>query len=543
MKPHPTHAAPVSPRVGRVDRIWALATGAVTSIVAAVLSSLVFGRIPHVQDSIAQLFQARIFAGGRLWAPTPPLPEFFGAAHMIVKEGRWFSQYPPGHSLLLVPGVWLGVPWLINPLLGGLTVAGIYFLARELFDRATARVSSILAVLSPFLLLMSAEFMSHAGSLFALTGYLLFYLRAIRTHRRRDAVAAGVFLGLAILIRPYSAFGVALPTAFHAAWRLRRERDALARPLAWTALGGVAGVLLLLLYNWGTTGSPLRFGYTELYGPAHGLGFGKGSWGPPHTLDRGLRASWQTIAALNARLFEWPGTSLWPLALALLLPSHRYSAWRRWGVALIPISLLGVYVFYWFHDLCFGPRYVYEALGPILILSAVGLIAGSRWIASRFLPHRGGRDATLIGFLVVALGFAGGVLTRWPRLFATPPGIAALPPESPVRQGSYFKHFGREYWGVGPQLGELVNARIHGPAIVFVHFLEPQADHVLPLRYLTFGSAFARQSPYLERARVIYAHDLGARNRELMARFPLRKAYLYRGSLQSGTLEELPRPS
>jgi 4-amino-4-deoxy-L-arabinose transferase-like glycosyltransferase len=542
MKPHATPHAPLGGRIERTDRVWALAAGAVTTIAAAVLASVVFGRIPHVQDSIAQLFQARIFAGGRLWAPAPPLPAFFEAAHMIVKDGRWFSQYPPGHALLLVPGVWLGVPWLVNPVLGGLAVVGIYFLARELFDRATARVSAALAVLSPFLLLMSAEFMSHVGSLFALTFYLLFYFRTIRRRDTRDGVIAGAFLALALLIRPYSAFGVALPTWVHAAWRLRAERRALARPLAWTALGGAAGIVLLLLYNWGTTGSPLRFGYTELYGPSHGLGFGKGSWGPPHTLGRGLAATWQTLAALNARLFEWPLTSLWPAVLGLLIPTQRYPAGRRVGLALIPVTLLGVYVFYWFSDLCFGPRFVYEALAPILILSAIGLIAGSRWIATQFLPHRGGRDATLVGLLVAVLFSAGGAVTRWPRLFEAPPGIAALPPESPVRQGSYFRHFGHEYWGVGPYLGELVEARIHEPAIVFVHFREPQADHVLPLRNLGFGSAFARQSPYFGRARIIYAHDLGARNAELMARFPQRKAYVYRGSLQSGTLEELPRP-
>jgi len=305
----------------------------------------------------------------------------------------------------------------------------------------------------------------------------------------------------------------------------------------------VTGVTLLLLYNWGTTGGLLRFGYTELYGPAHGLGFGQGSWGPPHTLSRGLAATGRTLGALNARLFEWPFSSLWPAVLGLLLPTRRYPAGRRVGLALIPLSLLAVYVFYWFHDLCFGPRYVYEALGPILILSAIGLIIGSRWLATRLFPHRGGRDATRIGLLVVALCFATGAATHWPRLFQAPPGVSALPPESPVRQGSYFQYFGRDYWGVGPYLDELVAARVHAPAIVFVRFREPQADHVLPLRYLTFGSAFARQSPYLERAPVIYAHDLGPRNAELMARYPQRKAYLYRGSLQSGTLEELPRPN
>ncbi len=545
----------VSPRA-RADRLWALAAGAITTVAAAVISTVVFGRIPHVQDSIAQLFQARILAGGHLWAPAPPLPEFFAAAHTVIRDGRWFAQYPPGHSLLLVPGVWLGVPWLVNPLLGGLAVIGVYFLALELFDRATARASAALGALSPFLLLMSAEFMAHAGALAALTFFLLFYVRAIRRRALRDGLSAGAALGLAILIRPYSALGVALPVMVHAAWRLYRERGALLRPLAGVAGGAVAGVALLLLYNWGTTGSPLRFGYIDLYGPSHGLGFGKGSWGPPHTLERGLRGAWRSLAALNGRLFEWPVSSLWPAALGVLLPARclparclpapclhgqRFPARRRVGLALIPLSLLGVHVFYWYQDLCFGPRYVYEALAPILILSAVGLVAESRWIAARWRSQRAERAAMRIVVLVLALCFAIGGAVRWPRLFEAPAGVASLPAESPVRQGSYFRYFGRDFWGVGPYLGELVSAKVREPAIVFVRFREPQGD-LLPIRHLSFGSAFAHQSPYLDRARVIYAHDRGAENAALMARYPHRKPFLYRGSLQSGALEVLARP-
>jgi len=46
-------------------------------------------------DEIAQLFQAKIFLGGNLYVPAPPLPEFFTYAedNMIVSP-QWYSQYP-----------------------------------------------------------------------------------------------------------------------------------------------------------------------------------------------------------------------------------------------------------------------------------------------------------------------------------------------------------------------------------------------------------------------------------------------------------------
>jgi hypothetical protein len=551
-----------------------LACAVMVTLVAAALSSVVFGRIPHVQDSIAQLFQARIFAHGRLWLASPPLREFFDYAH-IISDGRWYSQYPPGHSLLLVPGVWLGVPWMVNPVLGGLSVLGIFLLARETFGRSVARVTAVLAVLSPFLVLMASEFMAHESGLFAVTWFLLYALRALRTGSRRDAGIGGAFLLLAVLVRPYTAFACALPLIVHSGWWYATARSRAAgsriafppwRPLVILAAGGAAGVVLYGLYNWGTTGDPLLPGYIRLYGPSHGLGFGKGSWGGAHTLARGLRHAGANLAALNRDLFAWPVTSLWPL-LAGLLPA---GAWAGSGrrdlgpapgaipgvtalLALVPVSLLLAHVFYWYHDLCFGPRYLYESLGPILALSGLGLVRtaglftrGPWWRAKSEPPTGRGRAvdveksragrwrpvalAALVGLLVAYAGIIG-----WPRLFRTPPEAAEAQPATPARMGSYFSHYGREFWGVSPELGRLVDAQVPGRALVFVRLREIEPKSPL-VRYLWFGSAFARLDPDFRRARVVYAKDRGEENARLVAMFPDRAAYLYTGTIEGGAI-------
>jgi 4-amino-4-deoxy-L-arabinose transferase-like glycosyltransferase len=67
---------------------------------------------------------------------------------------------------------------------------GIHALGRELGDRATARLAALLALVSPFLLLMSAGFMSHAGCLTAVTFFLVFYFRLCGSCRWRDGVLA-----------------------------------------------------------------------------------------------------------------------------------------------------------------------------------------------------------------------------------------------------------------------------------------------------------------------------------------------------------------
>ncbi|MFH1142996.1 MAG: glycosyltransferase family 39 protein [Candidatus Eisenbacteria bacterium] len=526
-----------------------IAVGLATSIAAAVLSSTIFGRMPHVQDSIAQLFQARIFAMGRLWAPSPPLREFFDYAHMV-NDGRWYSQYPPGHALLLVPGVWLGAPWLVNPLLAGLGVAATYLLARVSFDRTTARVSTLLGLASPFLLFMAAEFMSHVSGFFLLTAFLAFFVLALRAGRARYRMAAAVFLALAVLTRPYTAIALALPALLWAVghWRTARSRES-ARAL-WIVPGGIAaGMLLYALYNWGTTGDPLLPGYVKLYGPAHGIGFGKGSWGRPHTLSIGLKHAWEVLGSLNGHLFQWPVTSVWPILLALLPPlavlrqirwgprSARVHWRRAWLFAAFPLAVLTAHLFYWYYDFCFGPRYLYDALGPLLIVSGWGVVRAARWIG-RVWDVRGA--AAVLGVVVLALFLYAG-LVRWPRLIQPPAEAASAPPGSAARVVSYFRNYTPEYWGVSPYLGRLVEREGLRHALVFVRFTGQRSD-VLPVRHMWFGSAFAHQQPDLGNARVIYAQDRGPENVKLARLFPDRTHYLYTGNIEEGRILKLAPP-
>ena len=548
----------ISVRGPGADWLWAVGCGTATTLLAAVISTRVFERIPHVEDSIAQLFQARIFASGHLWVPSPSLREFFDYTH-VVNDGHWYAVYPPGHSLLLAVGVWFGHPWLVNPVLGGLAVAAIYFLALETTDRPTARLAALLGTLSPFLVLMASEYMSHVSALLLLTMYLLLQLRTLRTADPRSGFGAGACLGAAVLVRPYSAIGVALPIVLHSVWRLRREPERLRIALLAGLAGPAAGVALWLGYNSATTGEATTPGYIRLYGPQHGIGFGKGAWGEPHTPYRGVVAAIVNGIALNQMLFAWPLSSLWPALVATMAMVLR---WRARLLATIspaggaivqatgappglllavPVSLQGVHIFYWFHDLCFGPRFLYEALGPILVLSAWGF----RWVALRLgawlLPHARGPGRTIPGLLVGIALFLYAALSGWPALFRPPTTLDALPAGDPARIQSYFQVFGPSYWGVNAYLGRLVRERDLRQALVFTRFVEPPP--LTPaMRHLWFGSAFAHQDPDPDRAPVIYAQDLGAHDAELMALYPHRRAYLYVGSITRGTLVELARP-
>ena len=75
-----------------------------------------------MHDERAYLLQAEIFAGGHWTAPSPPIAAFFEQMHVFI-EPAVFAKYPPGHAVMLVPGMWVGLPGLMPALLAG--VAGL----------------------------------------------------------------------------------------------------------------------------------------------------------------------------------------------------------------------------------------------------------------------------------------------------------------------------------------------------------------------------------------------------------------------------------
>src|SRR5262252_7196719 len=102
--------------------LFGIATAVEIAVVWGSLSA-----VPTVHDEAAYLLQARIFASGHWTAPAPPLPEFFEQYHVLVTPVL-AGKYPPGHSLVLVPGIWLGAPGLMPIVLAGLAGGFVFLL-------------------------------------------------------------------------------------------------------------------------------------------------------------------------------------------------------------------------------------------------------------------------------------------------------------------------------------------------------------------------------------------------------------------------------
>lgn len=390
---------------GRATRVWFSATclGAL-AIVLVVTSIVVFRHRPLLVDSVVQLFQAQIFATGRLTAPAPPGEAFVATQHMLVRGGRWFSQYPPGHSAVLAVGALVGAAWAVPLLLSLGTAALLYRFAASAWNERTGRVTLVLLLFAPFFWIMGASFMNHVTCLFFAAVFLYSFRRWEAGGVAGWALAAGLAIGMAGLARPLTAVAVAAVFApigvVHAIRRRRGPSAVLA------GIGGLCAVGAYLAWNAATTGHPLVPGYLELWGSSHGVGFHTSPWGEAHTPWTGLRNELIDLSTLAAAFLEWPIPALLPAGLYLGLTGGRDSWDRRMAAGLIAIPV--AYFFYWHRDAYLGPRFLYTALLFLAPLTARGLLALGE------LPS-GRMRARQTAILVVLLSFGYTALYAAPR--------------------------------------------------------------------------------------------------------------------------------
>jgi hypothetical protein len=479
------------------DLTVTLALALLAFAAAALMAWFVTERLPHLEDEIAYLFQARTYARGALWAPAPPTQQAFSTPFVISFKGRWLGKYAVGWPLVLALGERLGAGWLVNPLLGALTVVLIYLLARDLFDRQVGLLAGLLALTSPFFLIQSSTYMSHAAA--ALWAALLAYalLRVERSHEADRptwgwAAVGGAALGLLTLTRALTALAVALP---YALWLLgraaRRPRSLPALAHCYGPLVLVAGLIAALqpLYLYATTGSPTTNLYTLVW-PYDRLGFGPGI-GPygGHTLAQALFTARRDLALWSGELFGWPYLSWLPLLPGLWFGWQVVEPRRRaWPILLIApfVSLVLVHLVYWVGAQVYGPRYYYEAHAGLCVLAALGLRESARRSTRREWPVY-----ALLAALI-ALNIGGYLPCRiaiWHGLY----GITRAP------------------------LDELEALRAGEDALVFV-----RGEH-----WADYGALFALNSPWYD-GPVIAAHDVDpAYNASVQARHPGRSVWYY----------------
>jgi len=247
-----------------------------------------FGEPGVVHDERAYLLQAEIFAHGHWTAPSPPIAAFFEQMHVFVAPAV-FAKYPPGHSLTLVPGIWLGLPGLMPAVLTGISAALTFWLARRLSGPCIALLTWSIWTTAPVTLIWGATYFSEDTSCAMWLAALCATQLWLDSGKPRYLVVVAVALAWGCEARPLTMAALAVPLAFVIVRRMIATRS-------WTQLiaPALVGVVILglgPLWNHetldGWRSDPYSY-YSRTYFPFDKPGFGIDPTPPLRQLPREL---------------------------------------------------------------------------------------------------------------------------------------------------------------------------------------------------------------------------------------------------------------
>jgi 4-amino-4-deoxy-L-arabinose transferase-like glycosyltransferase len=465
---------------------WILLICCLAVAATAAFSYFAFERLPHLEDEVAYLFQARVLALGRLTVPSPEPQGAFWTPFVLDHEGQRFGKYPPGWPAVLGLGVLVRLAWLINPILSALVLYLVYRIGQTLYDERTGVLAAGLGLLSPLFLVLGASYLSH---MVALAWLLLFSLWFIWTAQGRNgwfAILAGLALGMAFLTRSLTAVAYAVPFAAYALVQVMARRQEHWSRYFLVALSGGVVSLLLLVYQWVVTGDPLLNPYV-LWWPYDRIGFGEGIGAMPggHSLHYAWINLKQDMSRSSTDLLGWPMLSWVPVVLGLSLRPRRQ---RDWALLVPFLCIVIAYIFYWIGspERLWGPRYYFEGFGGLWLLSAVGLLKLWEWGKSQRQWVRPAMAGLLVVMVVVNL-------------------VTNLPFRLQEAHGFY---------GISrAQMVPIEEADLHNALVI-----------VYANRWLEYGAMLGQMSPTLDDD-VVYARGDGAVEAEIIAAFPGRAVY------------------
>ena len=326
--------------------------------IGAALLSLLIGRycFPYFAfdpDTAAYLFQAKLFAQGTLATSAPPDFGFSPSPHINIYNGLWFSKYPLGNSLYLVPGVLVGLPSVMPALATGVTLLLFFFIVKDLFDHRVALLALSLAALSPTTLLLGSSLLSQPTSRLCMAIFLWSLLRGLKVESPKRAAlyaaAAGLALGYGFNTRPLVAFVMGVVSLMLIA-RAAFVAGTLARfvvPMGAAAATLLAMVALFFATNAYLTGDPWLLPYHALQA-ADRMGFGlRGEGYTPLVADFGMHFTpgialdrlWKHT--LPAVLYNATGWGTYYSNMLLFDDPARYFPRRAW-LLLIPTGLIAL---------------------------------------------------------------------------------------------------------------------------------------------------------------------------------------------------------
>jgi hypothetical protein len=519
-------------------------TPTLVGLIAFLFVAWMWGSLAHPpvnHDEAAYVLQAKIFASGHLVAPARPLPRFFEQYHTFV-EPVVAAKYPPGFSLLLVPGIWIGLAGLIPAVMAALSSVLLFVMARRFAGAIVAFFSVVLANTSDIALHFNPSYASEvATALLFLAGWWAL-LRHWDKGERRWLWLLALIVGWGAITRPLTMLVYAIPTGIVALYSIGRRRQ-------WQSIAECVAIVtaviaFMLFWDFRVTGSwriSPHAEYARQYIPADRMGFGLTNSVPERALlpDQQAFKQWvdslhrghtvqnlPSIAAARTAGFviqTWPrGVAGGVLALIGFLFVPVIFGRMIW---LTTFLLLGAHLFY-AHALDW-PAYYLELQGPLSFMAAAGAFgiatAVTRRIAQAKREHQWNRFSRLLLGAFASAPFVFSLIALW---LLTPMPADVLDHRRALRAGgAYVEGFQSLLTGLPQQT-----------AIVFVRYASGHSFH----------QSLVQNDPD-SAARLWIVHDLGDDNRRLLSIAPDRLAFLYSetrsGNRIVGALSPMQNPA
>ena len=469
--------------------------------------------VPRIPDSLVYLFQAKIFASGKLWAPVPEMLKRFDYMFTLSNDNWWISRYSPGFPLLLAIGYLIRLPWFISPVFAGIDIYLVYRLYIEMYShRILALFTSFLFLISPYFLGISGQILTHAPALFFFLMFCFYGIRMYKNSNASYAAIAGFSAGFFFLIRQMSALTLLFPFVLYFFYKFLKLKKF--KLLLIFIICGMMILALQLGYNTVFTGNPFVFPFHQgEFGQLDQLGFYKpvkwdvwpepGEKTPVHTPMKAVKNIHLCLTILNRTLWGWSVSFLF-IPFAYFRKPRTGKQWDiLWLLAFI-CMLIG-YGFYWFPGAgLLGARYYYEGLPFLIFLTVRGLqqlqILINHWFGDQFewFPF----------WMVIAL-FSFSSYYFWPD-------------HSKLIYNAFAKSF-------TPFFRNIQN-NTKKPAIIFM-----AGDTT------RYSIGFFKNDIDLDQS-VIYARDAGpAKNANLLQQYTNRHPYLYQNDFQTDRLISLKK--
>ncbi|HEX5409140.1 MAG TPA: glycosyltransferase family 39 protein [Gemmatimonadaceae bacterium] len=379
--------------------------------------------IAGVHDEAAYLLQARIFATFHWYAPARPLPRFFEQFHVFVTPVL-AAKYPPGQSLLMVPGVWLAMPALVPIILAGVTGIFVYLLALRLSNEWVALLTWILWTTSRGVLRFLPTYLSQTTTSALWVAGWWALLRWRETAERRWLIVLAMCIGWGTITHPYSWVLFAIPTGVVVTVITARRR--LWGDLKPGIVIGVACLAILGVQAQGITGSAFRSPWTvyaETYFPMDGFGLRTSRAQPLRELPPDMKEWGDHLRSLHEEytLRNLPyqlvrrlviiagdawGLGRWPLALFALVGVLSASTEVLFALASCAI-VIGGFLFFVFYP--GWSAYYVELLPVFAYITALGIwrtfafVRSHRLRAGQFSPAASSPGAAVAVLLFIML--------------------------------------------------------------------------------------------------------------------------------------------